>query len=151
MSRKPNIISSLHLDPNELENHNIHLHEKYDAMIRNEVRYELFNFDRPEAVVVAYGTTARVVKSAIGELKRSGIEVGLLRPITLWPFPYDVFKDIGDSCSSLLCVEMSMGQMIDDVRIGACGRFKVEFLGHCGGIIPSEDEIIAKILDMIGR
>lgn len=149
-TRKPNIINSLSLDAAELERMNIHLHEKYKLMEEKEVRYELHNMDNAEIVIVAYGTTARIVKNAIDALKEEGINVGLIRPITLWPFPMKAFDFIPKTTKALLSVEMSMGQMIDDIKIAGNGRWPVHFYGRCDGMIPKPDAVVAKVKEIIG-
>ncbi|HHY91397.1 MAG TPA: 3-methyl-2-oxobutanoate dehydrogenase subunit VorB [Clostridiales bacterium] len=147
--RKRNIINSLHLDPEELERHNWKLKEKYDRMAQNEVRYEMYNMDQAEIVIVAYGTTSRVVKSVISMLNKEGIPVGLLRPITLWPYPQKAFDEIPETVKALLSVEMSTGQMIDDVKIAARGRWPVYFYGRSGGMVPTPDAIIEKVKEIL--
>ncbi|SET12062.1 2-oxoglutarate ferredoxin oxidoreductase subunit alpha [Natronincola peptidivorans] len=148
--RKPNIINSLALDPQELEYHNIKLDKKYKEMEANEVRYEKYKIEDAEVVLVAYGTTARIAKNAVDALEKEGIKVGLIRPITLWPFPYKAFKEIPATTKALLSVEMSMGQMIDDIKIAIEGRLPVEFYGRAGGMIPTPEAIIAKIKEILG-
>lgn len=150
MKRSPNIINSLSLDAAELERMNINLKEKYDLMEKNEVRYEIFNMENAELVMVSYGTTSRIVKNAIAALKKEGINVGLIRPITLYPFPNKAFDEIPDTVKSLLSVEMSMGQMIDDIKIASNGRWPVDFYGRSGGMIPKPDDIVAKVKEIIG-
>lgn len=149
--RDKNIITSLYIDPAELEKHCIKLKVKYDLMEKNEVRYESYNMEDAEVVIVAYGTTSRVVKNAIASLKAEGINVGLIRPITLWPYPKKAFDEIPGSAKALLSVEMSLGQMIDDVMIANNGRLPVHFYGRTGGMIPTPDAIVAKIKEIIGR
>ncbi len=148
--RKKNIINSLALDPAELEKHNFKLQEKYNEMKEKEVRYEMYNMENPELVIVSYGTTSRIVKNAIADLKAEGINVGLIRPITLWPFPEKAFNEIPASCKGLLSVEMSMGQMVDDIKIATAGRLPVSFFGRTGGMIPSPEEIVAAVKETIG-
>lgn len=148
--RKPNIINSLALDPAELERHNIRLQAKYDEMREKEVRYEMYNMEKPQIVLVAYGTTSRIVKNAIEDLKAEGIEVGLIRPITLWPFPEKAFDEIPASCKALMSVEMSMGQMIDDVKISSNGRWPVHFYGRAGGMVPTPEGVIGKVKEVLG-
>lgn len=150
MKRSPNIINSLSLDAAELERMNINLKEKYNLMEKNEVRYETFNMENAELVMVSYGTTSRIVKNAIKALKEEGINVGLIRPITLYPFPIKAFEEIPETTKSLLSVEMSMGQMIDDVKIASKGRWPVNFYGRSGGMIPNPDDIVAKVKEIIG-
>lgn len=149
--REPNIINSLWLDPQKLEDHNYRLKAKYDEMARTEVLYEEYNMENPEVVLVAYGTTSRIVKNAIDDLKAEGIEVGLIRPITLFPFPEEAFDRIGESCKLLMSVEMSLGQMIDDVKIASNGRWPVHFYGRAGGMIPTPEGIIIKVKEVLGR
>lgn len=148
--RKPNIINSLALDPAELEKHNWKLEKKYKAMEENEVKYEMYKMDAPEVVLAAYGTTARIVKNAIDALEEEGIKVGLIRPITLWPFPNKAFDQIPASAKAVLSVEMSTGQMIDDVKIAVNGKLPVHFYGRTGGMIPTPEAIIDKVKEILG-
>jgi 2-oxoglutarate ferredoxin oxidoreductase subunit alpha len=148
--RKPNIINSLYLDPEELERHNWKLKAKYDRMEQNEARYEMYNMDQAQIAIVAYGTTSRVARSVIATLNKEGIRVGLLRPITLWPFPQKAFDEIPNTVKALLSVEMSTGQMIDDIKIAATGRWPIHFYGRSGGMVPTPDAIIEKIKEILG-
>ncbi len=147
--RKPNIINSLYLDPQELENHNILLDNIYKEIIKNEIKYEAYNLADCDVVCAAYGTTSRIVKNAIEECEKDGLKVGLIRPITLWPFPDKAFDEINPKCKGILCVEMSMGQMIDDVKIAANGRWKTYFYGRSGGMIPEPEAIKEEIIKII--
>lgn len=149
-TRKPNVINSLYLQPQDLENHNIKLQAKYAKMKENETRYETYNTENAEIVLVAYGTTSRIVKNAIDELKKEGINAGLIRPITLWPFPDKAFVELPETAKGLCVVEMSCGQMIDDVRIANGGKLNVEFYGRSGGMIPTPQGIINKVKEMVG-
>ncbi|MEN1759911.1 3-methyl-2-oxobutanoate dehydrogenase subunit VorB [Anoxynatronum sibiricum] len=149
-SRKPNIINSLALDPAVLEEHNIKLDKKYQQMERNEVRVEVFNMEEAEVVLTAYGTTARVAKNAIELLEAEGIKAGLIRPITLWPFPHQAFQEIPETAKAILTVEMSMGQMIDDVKIANEGRLPVHFYGRSGGMCPEPQAIVDKVKEILG-
>ncbi len=148
--RKPNIINSLALDPAQLEKHNWKLEEKYKVMEENEVKYEMYKMDEPEVVLAAYGTTARIVKNAIDALEEEGIKAGLIRPITLWPFPNKAFDQIPASTKAVLSVEMSTGQMIDDVKIAVNGKLPVHFYGRTGGMIPTPEAIIDKVKEILG-
>lgn len=149
--REPNIINSLFLDPAKLEEHNLEAEKKYKVMEENEVRYELYNMDNdPELVITAYGTTSRICKNAIDRLKEEGIEVGLIRPITIWPFPSKQYQEIPESAKGILVVEMSQGQMIDDVRIANNGRLPIGFHGRSGGMIPTPVAVMKKAKEMIG-
>lgn len=149
-TRKPNVINSLYLQPQDLEDHNTKLQAKYAKMKENETRYETYNTENAEVVLVAYGTTSRIVKNAIDELKKEGINAGLIRPITLWPFPDKAFDELSETTKSLCAVEMSCGQMVDDVRIASNGRIPVDFYGRSGGMIPTPQGIINKVKEMVG-
>lgn len=148
--RKPNIVNSLYLDPEELEELNIKLQKKYDEITEKEVLVETVDIEDADVVCVAYGTTSRIVKNAIEECKAKGIKVGIIRPITLWPYPYNAFDKINPNCKGLLTVEMSMGQMIDDVKIASAGRWPVFFEGRSGGMIPTPDSIVKAIEKIAG-
>lgn len=137
-----NIINSLYLDPNKLYEHNLKLKKKYDLMKQEETLYELVNMDHPDYVIVAYGTMARISRSAILALKKEGINVGMIRPITVWPFPTEAFNHIPKTCKGILTVELSLGQMVDDVLISNNGRFPVAFYGKAGGVIIDSTEIV---------
>ena len=148
--RKPNIINSLYIDPESLEQHNIKLQAKYKRMAENEVRVESYNIEDADVVIAAYGTTSRIAKSAISKMEREGYKVGLIRPITLWPYPYDEFKKINPDCKGILTVEMNTGQMTDDVKIAVEGKFPVSFYGRTGGMIPEPDAIIEEVKKIYG-
>jgi 2-oxoglutarate ferredoxin oxidoreductase subunit alpha len=141
--RKRHMITSVHLGPGTLEKHNMVLHEKYRKIEQNEIRYELHHVDDAEVVLIAYGTAARVAKSAVSMAEAAGdIKLGLVRPITLWPFPKQVIRDIAKDKADMVVVEMSLGQMHEDVLLSACGNAKVSLLAHTGGGLPTEEEII---------
>ncbi len=108
--RKPNIINSLYLEAEELEEHNKKLQAKYNTIKENEVKVESYNIENADVVIAAYGTTARIAKTAISQLEKEGYKVGLIRPITLWPYPYDEFEKINDKCKGILTVEMNTGR-----------------------------------------
>ena len=146
-----NVINSLFLQADKLEQHNLKLFRKYDAIKEKEVRYELFNCEDADLILVAYGTTARICKNAIKLAEAEGLKVGLVRPISLWPFPVEAFeKTVNSTKNGFLTVEMSMGQMVDDVRMAVLGRQPVEFYGRTGGMIPTPEEILGKIKEMAG-
>ena len=132
--RPPNIINSLYLDPEECEKLNIRLFEKYKAIEENEVRCETYEAETAEIVFVAYGTTARIVKNAMLALKKEGIRSGLVRPVTLWPYPSRIIADLAaqSHVKAFLSVEMSMGQMVEDVRLAVNGKKPVYFYGRIG-------------------
>ncbi|SDZ09942.1 2-oxoglutarate ferredoxin oxidoreductase subunit alpha [Proteiniborus ethanoligenes] len=148
--RKPNVINSLYIDPKALEDHVIKLEQKYAKMKENEVRYEEYNLEDAEVVIVAYGTTSRIAKNAIAKCTEEGIKVGLIRPITLWPFPDAAFDKITDKTKAILTVEMSTGQMIDDVKIAINGRKPVYFYGRTGGMVPTPNAILEEIKKIVG-
>jgi len=143
------VINSLFLNPDELEQHNLHLFQKYATMEKNEVRYELVNCDNADIIMVAYGTTSRIVRTAIEQCERVGIRAGLLRPISLYPYPHKVFDEVIDPPKAFLCVEMSMGQMIDDVKIAVAGRKPVHFYGRAGGNVPMPEDIVTKVQEIL--
>lgn len=148
--RKPNIVNSLYLQPQELERTIIERQKRYDIIREKEVQVELQYMDDAEFAVVAYGATARVVKSAVSKARAKGIKVGLIRPITLWPFPEKEIAAAAKQVKAMLTVEMSMGQMVEDVRLAANGACPVGFFGRTGGIVPSPAEVLAEIEKMAG-
>lgn len=150
--RKPRVIKSLRLNPQPaLEEHVLELKEKYDRIRANEVRYEEYMLEDAEIIIVAFGTASRVARSVINRMREEGVRVGLFRPITLWPFPYDrlgAYADKGD-VKLFIDVEMNLGQMIEDVRLSVNGKKDVLFYGRTGGMIPEENELIQKILEVL--
>jgi 2-oxoglutarate ferredoxin oxidoreductase subunit alpha len=146
--RESNVINSLYLDPEDLEDHNWKLDEKYEAMKENEVKYETENMEDAEIAIVAYGTTARIAKTAIKMAREEGIKVGLIRPITLFPFPEKVISEAADQVDKFLTVEMSTGQMVEDVRLAVNGKKPVEFYGRTGGVVPSAEEIVEELKEV---
>ena len=148
--REKNVINSLALDPKNLEDHNWKMEEKYEKMRENEVRYETYNMEDADIAIVAYGTTARIAISAMEKARKDGYKVGLIRPITLFPFPTEVIRDAADKVDSFLAVEMSTGQMVEDVRLAVEGRKPVNFYGRTGGMIPSPEEICDEVEKYLG-
>ena len=147
--RKPNVINSLYLQSEELEQHNLKLEKKYKAIEENEVQYEMYHTEDAELVFVAYGTVSRIVKTTVDQLREEGYKVGLIRPKTLWPFPKEAFKQIPNA-KNLLVVEMSLGQMIDDVKLASECKLPVDFYGRSGGMIPTPAAIGKKAKEIIG-
>lgn len=139
-----NVINSLYLDPLELENLNLELQKNYKVIQEKESKVELFNCQNNcDLILVAYGTTSRICKTVIKEAKEIGLTLGLIRPITLWPFPSEaIASSITKTKHGYLCVEMSCGQMIEDVRLAVSGKCNVDFYGRTGGIVPTPDEIL---------
>lgn len=149
--KKHNVINSLYLKAEELEAHNKHLQKKFRQMKENEVRYELFNTEAADVILVAYGTTARICRSAIVMAEAEGFKVGLIRPISLWPFPVEAFeKTVEHVKHGYVTVEMSEGQMVEDVKLAVLGRKPVSFYGRSGGILPEPEAILEAIKTMAG-
>ncbi|MCQ2485617.1 MAG: 3-methyl-2-oxobutanoate dehydrogenase subunit VorB [Clostridia bacterium] len=148
--REHNIVNSLYLQPEELEIKNFERYEKYKAIEENEVMYEEYLMDDAEVCVVAFGITSRVAKNAINEARAKGIKVGMIRPITLWPFPKKPLAAAADKCKAFICVEMNMGQMIDDVELAIRCKKPVYLCNRVGGMIPSPEEVLAKIEEVGG-
>ena len=140
--RPPNLVKSLYLNPKELEDHNLEINDKIQDIIKNEVRVETFLVDDAEIIIAAYGTVARIAKTAIKVLRGKGIKVGMVRPIAVFPFPYETFAKIAKKTQKFLVIEMSLGQMVEDVMLGLHGKGCVRFYGRTGGMVPSYDEII---------
>ncbi len=147
--RPPNVITSLHIQSEEMEKINLRLQAKYRTIEKNEVRYETINTDDADLLLVAFGLSSRICQKAMELARLEGIKVGFLRPITLYPFPYDALNKLADKLKGVLVVEMNAGQMLEDVRLGVCGKVPVEFYGRMGGIIPSPEEIVDILKKMI--
>lgn len=151
-SDKRNLVKSLFLDPEQLNNNNLEMKAKYDRMKREEVLYENYNTDTAyKALVVSFGTMSRVCKTAIDNLKDEGIEIGMVRPKTLFPFPEKAISDAvsKQGCKCAISIEMSMGQMVEDVRLGVEGKCPVHWYGKCGGDVPTPEEIMDVIKERI--
>lgn len=139
--RNRNIITSLALDPNVQEKVNIKLQAKYKEIEENEVRYSTYMADDAEYLFVAYGSMSRICEAVVDQAREAGFKVGLLRPITLFPFPTRQIQDMIPQLKGILTVEMSAGQMVEDVKLAANGKVPVEFYGRMGGIIPAPEEV----------
>ena len=146
-TRERAIVNSLFLKPDELEQHNIALQARYDELAANHAQFAEEGTDDAEIVLVAYGTMARICRVAVRLARDKGIKAGLIRPITLWPFPNAAFEQtlVGGAVKKFLTVEMSMGQMVDDVRLAVNGRAPVDFFGRAGGMVPDELQVLAAI------
>jgi 2-oxoisovalerate ferredoxin oxidoreductase alpha subunit len=140
-----NILNSIYLDHHELEEHNRKLQAKYAEIEKSEVLFEEYEFDEPELVTVGYGIVSRVLRSAVGTARKKGLKVGLFRPVTLWPFPSRRISALADNVRTFLVVELSNGQMVDDVRLAVSGRKPVEFYGRMGGVVPTTEELVEQI------
>ena len=150
MERKHNIINSLYLDPEELEKTNFERFEKYKYIEENEARYESYLMEDAEYCIVAFGIAARVSKNAVGELRKQGIKAGLIRPITVWPFPSKPIKEAADKVKAFVSVELSMGQMIEDIRLAEECKKPVVLCNRAGGMIPSPEQIIETVKKLEG-
>jgi 2-oxoglutarate ferredoxin oxidoreductase subunit alpha len=148
--RKHNVVNSLYLKPDELEVKNFERYERYKIVEENEPMWEEYMMEDAEYCVVAFGIASRVAKNAVVAARAAGIKVGLIRPITLWPFPKQAISNACDKVKAFLTVEMSMGQMVDDVRLAVNGRKPVEFFGHTGGIVPTPAEVVEAVKAMMG-
>ena len=144
------IINSLYIEPDVMEKVTLRLQEKYNTIARNETRWEEYFMEDAEMVITAYGTTARIAKKSIKELRKAGVKAGLIRPITLWPFPAEAINKAAARAKAFLTVEMSCGQMVEDVRLAVNGQAPVEFFGRAGGMIPSWKEIYAAAEKALG-
>jgi len=141
-----NLISSIFLAHEILEAHVLRLEAKYRAAASVEVRYEEIAVDDAEVLLVGYGIVSRVLQRAIGLLREQGIRAGLLRPVTLWPFPSKRLHEIAGRARRMLVVELSTGQLVEDVRLAVLGRCPVEFYGRQGGMVPTAEEIVARVV-----
>jgi len=149
-SRPTNVVNSLFLDPEELERHNHELTEKYETIVRDEVRFADYGTDEDyDVLIVAYGTVARVCSTAIDELRDQGVAVAMVRPITLFPYPYRAVREAALKASAVLVVELSAGQMIEDVELALARSRPIHFLNRMGGMLVSPDEVVAKVMAMI--
>jgi len=140
--REHRYVVSFDLDPDILEKWNLNIDKKYKKLKEKEVRYEAVNLENADLVIVAYGTVARIAKTTIQMAKKEGINIGLIRPITLFPFPEKIIASTAGKTKKFLTVEMSLGQMVEDVKLAVNGKAEVNFYGRAGGIIPSPEEIL---------
>lgn len=147
--KTPNIINSLHLQPDSLEKHNIHLQKKYELITQNEVRYEELYTDDADLILVAYGITSRIARSAMDKARAEGMKVGMFRPISLWPFPTEPLAQLAKKAKAFLAVELSAGQMIEDVKLSVLGAAPVHFYGRTGGIMPSPKAVYQNIVQVM--
>ncbi len=151
-STQRNLVKSLFLDPVQLNEHNLILKAKYDQMKKEEIRYEGYNIDSDyKVLIVSYGTMSRVCRTAIDELKADGLEVGMIRPQNVFPFPEKAIYDaaIKASCRAVVSVEMSMGQMVEDVERSVMGLRSVDWYGKCGGEVPTPEEVMEEVRKLI--
>jgi 2-oxoglutarate ferredoxin oxidoreductase subunit alpha len=148
--RPPRVVRSLHLRPEDLESHNRDLQVKFATIEASEVRWAGERLDDAEIAIVAYGTAARVARTAMAHARADGMRVGLLRPVTLWPFPSDAVRAIAPRVRAILVVELSAGQMVEDVRLAVGGTVPVFFHGRMGGMVPTPDEVVEALRSAYG-
>ena len=145
MKRVHNIVNSLYLQPDELEQMNFQRYARYAVVEEKETMFESYRMDDAEICIVAFGIAARVSKNAINAAREKGIKVGMIRPITLWPFPSAPIREAAEKCHSFISVELSMGQMIEDVRLAVEGKAPVTLCNRTGGMIPSPEQVLEAI------
>ena len=146
--RGKNIVNSLYLEPELLYQHNIHLQEKYNEIKEKEARAEKYCTDDAELIFVSYGTMSRVVRGVVDKLREEGKKAGMIRPQTLWPFPVKAFDN--PNCKMYVSIEMSMGQMLDDIKLASECKVPVKFYGKAGGLVPTSHEIIDNVRGFAG-
>ena len=143
--REHNIVNSLYLVPEELEKSNIARFERYETVKREEALSENYLTDDAQIIVTAFGATARIVRSAVNMARAEGIKAGLIRPVTLWPFPVKAYRDALSTAKAYLSVEMNMGQMVNDVKLAIDCKRPVHFFGRTGGMVPTPAEVLAQL------
>jgi 2-oxoisovalerate ferredoxin oxidoreductase alpha subunit len=146
---KANLISSIYLSPEELEEHVTHLKKKYDEAEEKEVRFEEYKLDGAKIVTIGYGIVSRILQTAVDAARAAGFPVGLLRPITLWPFPTKRIRELAEKVDSFFVCELSTGQMVDDVRLAVEGKRPVHLYTRYGGSVPTAEELLEKIKETI--
>jgi len=147
---RKNLVSSIYLEPQELEAHVLKLEDKYKKAAETEARHELYCAEDPEVLLVGYGIASRVLRSVVDRARKEGVRAGLFRPITLWPFPAEALRKAARRAQMVLVVEMSTGQMVEDVRLALNGRVNVEFYGRTGGNVPLADEVCKELFERLG-
>jgi 2-oxoglutarate ferredoxin oxidoreductase subunit alpha len=150
-SRKSNVITSLHIQPEKMEEINLHLQEKYRRIADKETRWEEVLTEDAEVVFVAFGLSARIAHRAVELAREQGIRAGLLRPITLWPFPTAAIRALAERVGGFMVIEMNAGQMVEDVRLAVEGRVPVGFYGRMGGVIPMPEETVVALRQQFPR
>jgi len=148
-NRERNIITSLALKPEVMEKHNLHLQDKYRQVSENEVLYEEIQCEDADYILVAYGTSARICQKTVDLGRDKGIKIGIIRPITLWPYPSEIIANYAEKVKGFLSVEMNAGQMVEDVRLAVNGKVPVEHYGRMGGMIPTPAEVLVALEEKI--
>jgi 2-oxoglutarate ferredoxin oxidoreductase subunit alpha len=146
--RPHRIVTSLYLGPEKLEAVNLRLQDKLTEIAKNEVRFKTYEVDDADLLLVAFGTVGRICQTVVRDAREHGLRVGLLRPITLWPFPSSRIAELAEQVKGILVVEMNAGQMVEDVRLAVQSRTPVRFYGRMGGIVPFPDEILAQLQEL---
>jgi pyruvate/2-oxoacid:ferredoxin oxidoreductase alpha subunit len=147
---RPNVITSIHLEPDVLEAHIRKMEAKYAEAKARETRHELYLAEDAEVLLVGYGIVSRVLRSTVEQLRHQGVKAGLFRPITLWPFPSQALREAAARCRMVLVVEMSTGQMVEDVRLALDGKVPVDFYGRYGGNVPQAEEVSREVMERAG-
>ena len=147
---RANLVTSIYLEPDVLEEHERAMEAKYLRCEREETRCELYRAEDAEVLLVGFGIVSRVLRSAVESLRKDGVKAGLLRPITLWPYPSKVLADVAARVQKILVVELSNGQMLEDVRLAVEGKVPVEFYGRVGGNVPSVEELHEQVMERVG-
>lgn len=151
IAREHNEITSIYIKPEELEDHNRKLQAKYKLIEEKETKVEIFNCENADIILTAFGTVARIVKNVIKMAEKEGIKIGLIRPITLWPFPTAAYEKYAEVPKAFLSVELNAGQMVEDVRLSVNGKRPVYFYGRMGGMIPTQKEILDKVKEILSK
>jgi 2-oxoglutarate ferredoxin oxidoreductase subunit alpha len=149
MERDAHRVTSFNIDPYGLEEMNQRYQARYKEIIKNEKMYEEYMLEDADVVIVAYGTIGRIAKSVAKMAREKGVKAGVFRPITLWPFPYEELAKYNEQVKMFYTVEMSAGQMIEDVKLSVNGKKPVEFYGRMGGVVPTPGEIFAKLMELV--
>jgi 2-oxoglutarate ferredoxin oxidoreductase subunit alpha len=149
--RERNILTSLYIESEDMEQKNFKLQKKFNKIIENEVRFEEYEMEDAEIVLVAYGLSSRICKKTVDFGREQGLKIGLFRPITLWPFPWKKIESLAalDKIRFFMSIEMSAGQMVEDVKLAVCGKTPVHFYGRMGGIVPTPDEVLDAVMSHI--
>jgi 2-oxoglutarate ferredoxin oxidoreductase subunit alpha len=150
--RERNILTSLYIQSEDMEQRNLKLQAKYKEILSNEIRYEEYMTEDAEFIIVAFGLSSRIVKNVVLQGRKDGLKLGLFRPITLWPYPWDKIGELAAEgrVKFFMSVEMNAGQMVEDVRLAVCGKKPVHFFGRLGGIVPTPEETYEAIKEKIG-
>ncbi|MDD5021979.1 MAG: 3-methyl-2-oxobutanoate dehydrogenase subunit VorB [Endomicrobiaceae bacterium] len=148
LNREPRSLQSLLMKEGALEQHNLDLQQKYETIKKNEVKYEIYEVEDADIIIVAYGISSRISKNAVKQARQQGIKVGMIRPITLWPFPTEVIQKYAKSSIKFLTVELCLGQMVEDVKLAVNGVTSVDFLGRAGGGVITVKAVLDKITEL---